>query len=433
MTQYSFHRYANFFPMMQAEEFKSLVENLKEHGLREKIWLYQGQILDGRNRYTACLEADILPQFQDFRGTEEQALSAVMSWNLERRHLNPGQKSMVALEVLPEFERLAKEKQLATLKQNRVEEIATPTVVANLPQRTIETHPLKQEQKPVSNPKPTQPKNSKPASEPRPKAESAAKVEPIKQPPAPKAREHAAKVVGVSPRSVQTAKKVQEKRPDLAAKVREGSITLNQANTEIRREERIEKIAEIAKGNTQLEVVADSPNAPERFPVIYADPPWRYEHVKTDNRAIENQYPTMSLEEICKLPVKDLATPDAILFLWTTSPKLDESLDVVDSWGFTYRTCAIWDKEKIGMGYYFRQQHELLLVATRGSIPVPPVEARVSSVLRYPRGKHSKKPLEVAELIGKMYPELPKVELFCRSPQPGWFVWGNQSSGADAA
>ena len=211
-----------------------------------------------------------------------------------------------------------------------------------------------------------------------------------------------------------------------------GEISLNQANTEVRREERIERIAEIAQGIRQLNVVADSLLAPEKFPVIYADPPWRYEHVKTDNRAIENQYPTMTLDEICDLPVQEIATPDAIMFLWATSPKLAEALRVVESWGFTYRTCAVWAKNKIGMGYYFRQQHELLLVCTRGSIPVPPVEARVSSIVHADRTEHSAKPPVFAEIIEKMYPELPKVELFCRSPRPGWFVWGNQSGGTSA-
>jgi len=106
-----FHRYANLFPMMGEDEFASLVENIKSFGLRDRIWLFQDQILDGRNRYLACEKAGVMPQFQTFRGDEQQALEAVLSWNLERRHLNAGQKAMVALEVLPEFERLAREKQ----------------------------------------------------------------------------------------------------------------------------------------------------------------------------------------------------------------------------------------------------------------------------------------------------------------------------------
>ena len=97
--------------MMGEDEFASLVENIKSFGLRDRIWLFQDQILDGRNRYLACEKAGVMPQFQTFRGDEQQALEAVLSWNLERRHLNAGQKAMVALEVLPEFERLAWEKQ----------------------------------------------------------------------------------------------------------------------------------------------------------------------------------------------------------------------------------------------------------------------------------------------------------------------------------
>lgn len=223
---------------------------------------------------------------------------------------------------------------------------------------------------------------------------------------------------------------VKSKDPVVSAvteKVKRGEMTvveaakeIRQAKTEQRREERLEKIVEISQGNTELKTDI-------RYPVLYADPPWRYEHAESDSRAIENQYPTMALDDICALPVSDLATPDAILFLWATSPKLAESMKVIESWGFTYRTCAVWDKQKIGMGYYFRQRHELLLVATRGSIPTPAPGDRAASVIAEPREEHSAKPAKFAELIESMYPTLPRIELFCRSPREGWAVWGNQS------
>ena len=79
------------------------------------------------------------------------------------------------------------------------------------------------------------------------------------------------------------------------------------------------------------------------------------------------------------------------------------------------------------MGYYFRQQHEILLIATKGNLPVPEPQNRVSSVLSYPKGKHSKKPIEIYGVIEKMYPEFDKIELFSRTPQEGWDSWGNQS------
>jgi N6-adenosine-specific RNA methylase IME4 len=165
-----------------------------------------------------------------------------------------------------------------------------------------------------------------------------------------------------------------------------------------------------------------------RFPVLYADPPWRYEFSKSQSRDIENQYPTMALDEIMALPVSDMTADNAVLFLWTTSPKLPQGLQVVDAWGFEYKTCMIWDKERIGMGYYARQQHELLLIATCGSLPVPEPQNRPPSVLRARRdNEHSAKPAEFYDLIERMYPGLPKIELFARQRRAGWAAWGNQA------
>jgi N6-adenosine-specific RNA methylase IME4 len=164
-----------------------------------------------------------------------------------------------------------------------------------------------------------------------------------------------------------------------------------------------------------------------KFSLIYADPPWRYEHVKTESRAIENQYPTMSLDEICALQVP--AADDSVLFLWATSPKLAEAMRVIESWGFTYRTCAVWDKEQIGMGYYFRQQHELLLVAAKGQAPVPEPSTRMPSVFRSKRSAHSEKPTFIYGYLEAMYPEFGKsdrVELFTREEHPGWTQWSNE-------
>jgi N6-adenosine-specific RNA methylase IME4/DNA-binding CsgD family transcriptional regulator len=167
------------------------------------------------------------------------------------------------------------------------------------------------------------------------------------------------------------------------------------------------------------------------YPLIYADPPWRYEHVLTENRAIENHYPTMSLDDICALPVSELAHKDAVLFLWATSPKLAEAMRVVEAWGFTYRTCMVWVKDKIGMGRYARQQHELLLIAARGALPVPEPGDRVPSVVYADRTQHSAKPTEFYEIIEAMYPEYAnRIELFSRAPREGWAGWGNQYDGA---
>jgi N6-adenosine-specific RNA methylase IME4 len=164
------------------------------------------------------------------------------------------------------------------------------------------------------------------------------------------------------------------------------------------------------------------------YSVLYADPPWRYDDVKTASRAVENQYPTMSLPDIEAMEVP--AADDAVLFLWATSPKLAEAMSVLDAWHFSYRTCAVWVKDRIGMGYYFRQRHELLLVAKRGKMAAPAEAGRPDSVIEAPRAKHSAKPALVYELIERMYPGEERLELFARAPRPGWTSWGNEAIAA---
>jgi N6-adenosine-specific RNA methylase IME4 len=158
--------------------------------------------------------------------------------------------------------------------------------------------------------------------------------------------------------------------------------------------------------------------------VILADPPWRYKCYTTSVRGAEMHYATMDATTISALPVKELAARDCVLFLWATSPLLPEAVEVLRAWGFDYATSAVWHKSGIGMGYYFRQDHELLLIGRRGSPGIPQPAARPSSVIRARKGRHSRKPWQVYEIIERMYPEAVKLELFCRTPQAGWYSWG---------
>jgi N6-adenosine-specific RNA methylase IME4 len=160
------------------------------------------------------------------------------------------------------------------------------------------------------------------------------------------------------------------------------------------------------------------------FDVIYADPPWRYDFSKSNSREIENQYPTMTPDEICDLAVP--AAPNSVLFLWGVAPKLPEALRVMAAWGFQYRSCAVWDKAIEGMGYWFRGQHEHLLVGVRGKWSPPPPHLRVSSVYRQQRGGHSRKPEAIRHMIAAWWPDARRLEMFCRYPAPGWAAWGNQ-------
>lgn len=161
------------------------------------------------------------------------------------------------------------------------------------------------------------------------------------------------------------------------------------------------------------------------YQVIYADPPWRYSFSKTNNRKIENHYQTMTQADLCAgCPVP--VAKDAVLYLWATAPKLLEALEVMSAWGFRYVTQAVWDKERLGMGFWFRGQHEILLVGVWGKMPPPAPSVRRSSVFRSPRGRHSAKPASVRDYIADAHPGARKVELFARVRVPGWDAWGNE-------
>jgi N6-adenosine-specific RNA methylase IME4 len=115
----------------------------------------------------------------------------------------------------------------------------------------------------------------------------------------------------------------------------------------------------------------------------------------------------------------------ACFLLWASSSKLVEAMEVLRAWAFSYRTCAVWNKEVIGPGYFFRQQHELLLLAARGSPLAPATSDRMASVIRSRRWAHSEKPRRVYEILERMYPTLPKLKLLARGRREGWSAWGN--------
>jgi len=201
--------------------------------------------------------------------------------------------------------------------------------------------------------------------------------------------------------------------PDLADQVDAGAISPSDARREIRH-------ARITARDAALGPPPPLPHGP--FDVILADPPWRPEQPGSDARRIENQYPTMALEEICALDVP--AADDAALFLWAPIPMLPEALEVMSAWGFHYRTAFTWVKNSIGMGYWVRQRAELLLIGRRGKFGPPGEGCRPDSVIEAPRREHSRKPDEVYDLIERMFPRASKVELFARNDRPGWSAWG---------
>ncbi len=159
------------------------------------------------------------------------------------------------------------------------------------------------------------------------------------------------------------------------------------------------------------------------YGVIYADPPWDYENAGPRG-GIDAEYSTMTDSQICALQIP--AAEDAVLYLWATAPRLPAGLDVIKAWGFTYKTSAVWDKKRLGIGYWFRGEHEHLLVGVRGDVRPPKQELRISSMIRCRSGQHSRKPDQVRDCIASWFPDVPRLEMFTRLKCPGWDAFGNQ-------
>jgi N6-adenosine-specific RNA methylase IME4 len=219
--------------------------------------------------------------------------------------------------------------------------------------------------------------------------------------------------------------RVAERQRD-ARRALDGSRAERQADKKAKRQEREEALAE---------KITAMPG--KRYGVIYADPEWRFEVFSTESgldRAADNHYPTSTLEEICARDVASIAADDCVLFMWVTGPMLANSFKVLGAWGFTYKSRFVWGKEKIGNGYWVRDNAEELLIATRGDVPCPAMGDQFEALQCLPKGAHSAKPERFAEIIESYFPNLPKIELNRRGPpRPGWDAWGNEAEGEATA
>ena len=169
----------------------------------------------------------------------------------------------------------------------------------------------------------------------------------------------------------------------------------------------------------------------KKYNIIYADPPWRYQMNKGQGVA-EKHYATMSIQEICELPVETIADKDSVLFLWVTFPQLSEAFKVIKAWGFTYKTVAfVWVKLNksgkgffFGLGYWTRSNAEICLLAVKGK---PKRKSKkVFQIITSPLQEHSRKPEEARKRIVELMGDIPRIELFAREQALGWDVWGNE-------
>ena len=364
-TALKVHPAAEIFPMLNAEELDALALDIKANGLQQPIVMWEGLLLDGRKRLAACGICGVEPSFKQYEGNSP--VTFVISANIKRRQLDASQRACVAVELEPMFAVEGKKRKAENGGDRKSQ-------VVNLP----------------------------------PPIDKA------------KARDQAAEVVGVSPSMVSLAKAIKVSDPAMFDRVKFGDMTINAARQETRAVEVHDRLVNIA-----------IPKGKHR--VIYADPPWWYatpQHSKTEQATVlKSHYPSMKIDEICALPIKDMAADDAVLFLWTTSPLLFEAAKVIEAWGFKYKASIIWDKVKHNVGHYVSVRHEFLLICTRGSCPKDS-EKLADSVVVMERTEHSAKPDVFRDMIDEMYEPVKgdRVELFARADLPKhWKAWGNQN------
>jgi N6-adenosine-specific RNA methylase IME4 len=173
-----------------------------------------------------------------------------------------------------------------------------------------------------------------------------------------------------------------------------------------------------------------------------ADPGWRFEpysRITGMDRAADNHFVTSSLETIKAIDVRSFMAKDSVMFLWATAPMNMMAGEVLEAWGFTYKSQIIWVKTNAdgslhrGTGYWNWNAHELLLIGTRGKIPAPAPGTQWPSVIFAPVGRYAEKPAIFYELIESYYPTLPKIELFARATRPHWDRWGLEAPQSEDA
>lgn len=404
------HPYAALFPLIDGAAFDELVADIGAQGLRERIVLLDGQVLDGRNRYRAAVEAglfDAVPPrralklwFREYdREVEGDPLAFVLSHNLHRRHLSTSQRALIGAEI-------------AGLRRGRpgenppnggidVSEAAERLAVA---ERSIErarvvrdhgvpelTEAVRQGDVPVGL------------------AEQVARLTP---------EEQRSLIDAVDRKLLRQAFK------DLRAE--------QQAEKKQRRAEREAELApRILAGEADLKALIASG---QRFGVILADPEWKFDvwsEATGMDRSPDNHYPTSSLDVIASRPVGEIAAENCLLLLWATAPMLPEALEVMAGWGFTYKTNASGHKDRIITGYWLRSRHEHLLIGVRGNVPCPAMGDQWESVFEFPVTEHSAKPDFAHRFADRFFPNWPKIELNARTAYPGWFAWGAEAPGGD--
>jgi N6-adenosine-specific RNA methylase IME4 len=387
--------FKKLIPPLTPDEYKQLETNCIEEGIRDAIITWNGYIIDGHNRYKIAQDWCLVFKLEPKEFKSEQDVKVWMILNqFGRRNIGNYTRAKLALELEDIFKEKAKENQ------------GKRTDICQISDKSLD---LFSEEKPVKK----------------------IEIQPIDT------KKEVAKVANLSHDTIAKVKKIEEKAaPEIKEKLSTGELSINQAYQDIKKEEKKEELKEKkeqyferVESVTKNEFKVDIFNTNEKFRVIYADPAWSYNDKQETPQlgGAAKHYDTMSISELCQLPVKNISEKNSVLFLWVTSPLLEDAFQVINAWGFKYKTSFIWDKVKHNMGHYNSVRHEILLIATKGSC-VPDNKKLYDSVQCIERNdNHSEKPIEFLNIIDDIYQYGNKIEMFCRKiKKQNWYGWGNE-------
>ncbi|MGV1900724.1 MT-A70 family methyltransferase [Agrobacterium sp. 22-3674b3] len=380
-------------PPLSDDDFKALHDDIAAHGVKVPVEYDEaGEILDGHHRVAICKMLGITdwPRFIRKQLTEEGKRSFARSLNFARRHLSGAQRQAIIQEHL-------KDAPTASNRAIAVQLGVDHKTVSAARKRMVDGGEIPHQTTIVGRDGVSQPA-----------------VKPIRT------------MFLPEPSNFPELKKV--------AKLKRAED---------------QKIRHAVRTDLAVQIAARQNAAPwwhgvgrdegRAYPVIYADPPWRfktYSEVTGGEKSAENHYPTMSLDDILSLGCP--GSHSSALFMWVTD--LANGMETLKRWGYTYKSYWVWKKiypgEQTGTGYWSRDNAELLLIGTRGDFPAPIPGSQPIKCTEHPVGRHSEKPTWYAEEIDRLYPTMPKLEMFQRRESLAdgdvrlngtWEFWGNQA------
>lgn len=380
MSELLDHELANLFPLMNDAEIQNLANDIQQNGLRNPIVLFENKILDGRNRYRACLKNNIEIKTINYSGTN--ALNDVISWNLHRRHLNESQRAMIAVKL----ENMKRGGDKPTIKN-----IAQTTTIDD-----VNLHNRSQQSA----------------------TENKSKIELQPKKPVEISRKQAAKQLNVSQKSVANAKVIIKKAVAEQIKdIESGKKSINKVLKEIANKENKVRLETVAK----QEIVKPT----GKFDVIVIDPPWPLDFAIHPGRPnqVALKYPTMTIDEIKALKVP--ADDNCHIFLWTTQKFLNESFDILAQWGAIYRYCFVWHKNNgfqvIGMP---KSNCEFCLYGKIGDPKFIDTKA-FNTCFNADQTEHSEKPQFFYDMLNRVTAGR-RLDMFNRREIKGFSGYGNE-------